>query len=94
MKVLALQAVGQHNAERSGRNVFAARLEKTPAIPAAAMAGVRATGIHIMVLAKLARSCSSQISTPVISRTDAGQARQAPLEATVADVAAADGRCR
>ena len=31
------------------------------------MAGVRATGSHIIRLAKLARSCSSQISTPVIS---------------------------
>ena len=61
-------------------------MEKTPATPAAAMAGVRATGIHIIRLAKLARSCSSQISTPVISAPIARQAGQAPLEAAVAHV--------
>src|SRR5438093_1281398 len=52
-------------AEAIGRAVLAARLLNTPATPAATPTGPRATGIHIIRLPKLARSCSSQISAAV-----------------------------
>src|SRR5581483_7842653 len=52
-------------AETTGSAVLASRRLNTPPTPAALATGVRATGIHIMWLAKLARSCSRKISAPV-----------------------------
>src|SRR5438128_1462573 len=54
-------------AEASGRTVLAARLEKTAAIPAGIAVGRIATGHHIILLPKLAESCSVYISAAVIA---------------------------
>ena len=54
-------------AEATGSAVLAIRRLNTPAIPAAAPTGPSATGIHIILLPKLALSCSKKISAAVTS---------------------------
>ena len=54
-------------AEASGNAVLAIRRLKKPAMPAAAPTGPSATGIHIILLPKLALSCSKKISAAVIT---------------------------
>ena len=54
-------------AEAIGRAVLAIRLLKKPATPAAAPMGPSVTGTHIILLPKLALSCSKKISAAVIS---------------------------
>jgi hypothetical protein len=45
-------------ADSSGRAVLASRRLKNPATPAAAPTGPKTTGSHIILLPKLALSCS------------------------------------
>jgi hypothetical protein len=54
-------------AEATGSAVLAILLLKKPATPAAAPAGPSATGSHIILLPKLALSCSKKISAAVTS---------------------------
>ena len=54
-------------AEAIGSAVLAARRLKNPATPATAPTGPSATGIHIILLPKLALSCSKLISAAVTS---------------------------
>jgi len=43
--------------DANGNTVFAARFEKTPAMPAGTTVGITTTGTHIILLPKLAESC-------------------------------------
>ena len=54
-------------AEARGRTVLAARRLNTAATPAGAMDGMITTGHHIILLPKLAPSCSVKISAAVTS---------------------------
>src|SRR5690348_4197050 len=54
-------------AEATGSAVFAIRWLKKPATPAAAPTGPSAIGTHIILLPKLALSCSKKISAAVTS---------------------------
>src|SRR5580698_2911987 len=55
------------HADASGSAVLAIRRLKNPAMPAAAPTGPSPTGIHIILLPKLALSCSKKISAAVTS---------------------------
>ena len=59
-----------------GNAVLAIRSLKNPATPAAAPIGPRATGTHIILLPKLALSCSKKISAAVTSAPAAVRAER------------------
>ena len=73
-------------ADAKGRMVLAARRLTTAATPAGAMDGMITTGHHIILLPKLAPSCSLKISAAGNQRTGGGQAGQTPFEPSCPDV--------
>ena len=85
-------------AEASGRTVLAARRLNTAATPAGAMVGMITTGHHIILLPKLAPSCSVKISAAVTSAPAAASPARLrskrPVRMSVTPVAAERPRVR
>ncbi len=96
VQVGALQAVERRrSADTTGSSGLRhPPVRTTPATPAGATTGVSATGSHIILLPKLARSCSRKISSAGDQRADRGQRRQASARTGRARRCGAGGRAR
>ena len=90
VQVRALQAVGDDAAPTtSGKQPSSPSASVNDAADSrrSATTGVSATGSHIILLPKLARSCSRKTSSAGDDRADRGDAGERPFEPAVLDVA-------